>query len=108
MRRERLPLWKRISRSLDSSVDICGRSLRDLCNLFSRSRIGGIEECALDWLPPFAIDEVTEASLMPVEPQQRILRVLGSRAIFHGEELLSYAHLNGYAPSLAHYAIGWR
>jgi hypothetical protein len=92
MRCERLPCWKRIPRSLDRGIDIRSRSLGHRCDLLSGSRIARIKKNAFDRLAPCAINEMTEAPLMAVEPEQRILRVFGRRPIFHGEEFVGYAH----------------
>src|ERR1700693_3075077 len=82
MRCQSLPLRKRTSRSPDSRVDICSRSLRNFRDLFSGSGISCVEERAFDWLAPFAINEMPKPSLMPVKPQQCILRVFRRRTIF--------------------------
>ena len=101
MRCERLPLRKSISRSLDSCIHIGSRSLGYGCDLLSRGGIGRIEKYAFDRLSPSAIDEVAEVSLMAVEPEQRILRVLRRGSVIHGEEFLSYAHSSRFAFFLA-------
>src|ERR1700678_3058185 len=89
---ERLPFRKRTSRRLHRSINIRSRSLRDGRNCFSSGRISRLEEHAFGRLPPCAVDEGAEGSLMLVEPEQRVLRVFGRRAVFHGEEFFSYAH----------------
>src|SRR5271165_941174 len=92
MRRERPPFWKRGSRRLNRGVDIRTRSLSDACNCFSGGRIDRIEEPAFGRLAPLPADEVTEAPMMLVEPEQHIFGVLWSGPVFHGEKFVRYTH----------------
>src|SRR4029077_10245252 len=72
--------------------------LGDGGNLFPSGGIDRVKESALRRLLPGAVDEVPEPSLVPIQPHQRVLRVLRCWTILHCQELLGDAHLARFLP----------
>src|SRR5258708_25478851 len=92
MRRKRLPRRQSFSRGLNSGVNIRRRALSNRSNFLSARRVGRIEEHAVRRLMPCAVDEVSKAAAMAIQPRQRLFRIFRRWAIFHREELLDDAH----------------
>ena len=76
----------------DGRIHVFGRALGDGRELFSGGRIGGIEYLARGRLLPGAIYEMSEAPVVPVEPAQRLARILRRRAVIHGHKFFDDAH----------------
>src|SRR5258708_4749862 len=92
MRRQRLPRRQSFSRGLNTGVNIRRRALSNRSNFLSACRVGRIEEHAVRRLMPCAVDEVSKAPAMAIEPGQRLFGIFRRWAIFHREELFGYAH----------------
>ena len=68
MRRERLPLWRRVPGRSDGRINVRRRSLRDAGQLLAGRRIGSSEILASRRRQPRAVDEMTEAALVMIQP----------------------------------------
>src|SRR5207249_10788938 len=69
-----------------------GRSLRHGREFFTCGRIHCVEISPCRGCLPRAIDEMSEASVVTVQPSKSLARILKSRAVLHGHEFLDDAH----------------
>ena len=92
MRSERLPLWAALRGGTHRGIDIGGRSLGYVGKFLAGGRVGGFEVFAGRGLVPCAIDEMSEAAVMMVEPAEGFFWILGRGAVLHGHEFFSNAH----------------
>src|SRR6266481_3845673 len=98
---------------------------RSLCNcrqLLARGGICRFEVSGFCRLSPRAVNKMSEAAVMKIEPGKDFFGILGRRTVFHGDELFGDAHMsvlrgtrikikNGgqeYSPHPVRYARGWR
>ena len=93
VRSERLPFWERCARGSNRGVDVRWPIPARLWRASRRWRDRGVEVSAVRRLPPRAVDEVSEAAAVTIEPGQRFFRILRRRAVFHGDEFFSDAHI---------------
>ena len=115
VRSERLPLGQCRARGSDRGIDIGRRSLGDRGERLAGGRVGGIEVSALRRLPPRAVNEMSEAATVMIQPGQASFGIFGRRAVFHGDEFFSDAHMRirnrrqrTVAAAGRRYAMGWR
>src|SRR5215470_11697598 len=92
MTRDLLPSWHRGAGSLYCCIDVSGASLRDVGDLFTGGRIGCLEIFSFGRWLELSVDEVAEAALVMIEPQQGFFGILGSWAVFHRGEFFDDAH----------------
>src|SRR5690348_16360132 len=93
--RERLPRGKRGASRFHGGVDIAGGALSDVSQFFGGGRIGGVEIFCMKRSLPRAVDEMTEAAFMAIEPGQGFAGIFRRGAVVHGDEFFDNAHLFG-------------
>src|SRR5438477_11569616 len=110
---ERLPRRQSSARGLHRAINVRCRTLCHRRKFFTSGRFCGVEISACSGRLPCAVDEVSEAPAIAVQPCKSLARVLWRRTILHGHESFGDAHslfLNLSPPtqdSEAH-PIGWR
>src|SRR5215472_6196754 len=87
-----LPRGQRSPSCFYGAVYILGRALRDCSEFFARRRVGGLKRDSRRRSLPVAVDEMTEAALVNVEPGQRLTRIFWRGTILHGHEFFDDAH----------------
>src|SRR5437660_12687796 len=110
---ERLPRRQSSTRGFHRAINIRGRTSCHRRKFFTSGRLCGVEISAFTGRLPCAVDEMSEAAVMPVQPRNSFAWVLWRTTIPHGHEFFGDSHLlflNLSPPnqdSEAH-AIGWR
>ena len=93
VRSERLPFRQSCAGGSDGGVDVRSRSLGDCRELLAGGGIGGFEVSTFRRLSPCAVDEMSEAAAVEIQPGEGFFRVLRRGTVFHGDELFSDAHI---------------
>src|ERR1700687_5774768 len=92
MRSEELPRRQCSPCGFHRAIDIRCRSLRHRREFFTRGRIRGLEITPSGGRLPRAVNEMSEAPAVTVQPSQSFARILRRGAILHGHEFLDDAH----------------
>src|SRR3954467_11352209 len=92
MRSQPLPRLQRSSCRVYCRIHVSGGALRHLSDHVAGGRVRSVEHFAGAWFLPFAIDEGAEASLMTVQPSQRLFRIFKRRAVLHADKFFYDAH----------------
>src|SRR5690348_2274849 len=92
VRGERLPLRQRGAGGADGGVNVRCGSLGDGGELLAGRGISGFEVSTFRRLSPGAVNKMSEAAAMSIQPGEGLFRVLRRGTVFHGNELFSDAH----------------
>src|SRR5215470_20176039 len=83
VRRELLPSSQGFARGFCRCIHVGGTSLRDFRENRARRRVGGLKVLAVRRSMPRAVDEMPEAPIVAIQPDQRLLGILRRGAVFH-------------------------
>src|ERR1700757_2446506 len=89
---EGLPRRKGSACGLHCAINVCCRSLRNGCKFLASGGVRCVEIAACRGRLPCAVDEMSEAAAMAVQPRKGLARVLWRRPILHGHEFFDDAH----------------
>src|SRR5208337_839253 len=89
---QRLPTLQRSTRRLYRRIYVRDTSLRYVRDLFACRGIARLKVFSFRWWPPRPTDEMSKLSFMPLQPLQRLFRILWGGSIFHGPEFFNHAH----------------
>ena len=92
MRSKRLPRWQSSARGFHRTVDIQRGALRHRREFFTRGRIRGLEITPSRGGLPRAVNEMSEAPAVTVQPGKGFARILRRGAVLHGHEFFDDAH----------------
>src|SRR3989449_5142502 len=92
MRSEGLPRRQNSPRGFHRAIDIRCRSLRHRREFFTRGGIRGLEITPCCGRLPRAVNEMSEAPAVTVQPCQSFARILRRGTVLHGHEFFDDAH----------------
>src|SRR3954471_17495397 len=93
VRRECVPRRESGTSGSYSGINISSAALCNARQFLSRRRIARVEVLAIQRLLPRAVNQMSEAAIVTVEPCEGLFRVLQCRTVFHcGEFVDDFAH----------------
>src|SRR5882757_1407184 len=92
MRSEGLPRRQSSPRGFHRAIDMRCRSLRHRREFFTRGGIRGLEITPCRGRLPRAVNEMSEAPAVPVQPCKSFARIIRRGTVLHGHEFFDDAH----------------
>ena len=89
---EGLPRRQGSARGLHRAIHVCHGSLRHCSEFFASGRICGVEIGACHGCLPCAVNEMSEAAVVTIQPCKSLARVFWRGAVLHGHKFFDNAH----------------